>query len=400
MRIGVFSDSYTPYTSGVVTSIKTFKYELEKRGHEVFIFAPSYPHYHVEEKGIYRFYSLPSPTNPDFTLAIPVLPGLNMLVRRLNLDIIHVHSPVLMGRVGLRYAKKYRIPIVFTYHTMYDQYVHYIPLAQELAKDITIKYSNSFCNSCDHVIVPTPEVAEILKNYHIKTPVTVLPTGVPLQKFDGGVNEKDWLRRNYSIPENNKILLFVGRLAKEKNLEFLIKAFKKLKDSRPDTTLVLTAQGPIEADLKKLVKKLNMSLEDDVVFTGALPFDTLVKAYYSADLFVFSSLTETQGLVLIEAMAAGLPVVAVKASGVQDMVDHNINGILTAEDIDEFSQAVLTVLQDDELYARLKENAFKKAYLMSSEAMTTRLENIYNELCENYVGKRSRHLDFYRWFGA
>lgn len=398
MRIGVFSDSYTPYTSGVVTSIKTFKYELEKRGHEVFIFAPSYPHYHVEEKGVFRFYSLPSPTNPDFTLAIPVLPGLNMLVRRLNLDIIHVHSPVLMGRVGLRYAKKYRIPIVFTYHTMYDQYVHYIPLAQELAREITIKYSNSFCNSCDHVIVPTPEVAEILKNYHIKTPITVLPTGVPLQKFDGG--EEDWLRRNYSIPENNKILLFVGRLAKEKNLEFLIKAFKKLKDKLPNTTLVLTAQGPIEAELKKLVKKLNMTLEEDVVFTGALPFDTLVKAYYSADLFVFSSLTETQGLVLIEAMAAGLPVVAVKANGVQDMVDHNINGILTAEDMDEFSQAIFTVLQDDELYARLKENALQKAFLMSSEAMTTRLEDIYDELCENYVGRRSRRLDFDRWFGA
>ena len=267
MRIGVFTDSYKPYTSGVVTSICTFKDELIKMGHEVFIFAPSYPNYNEYEENVFRYYSLPSPTNKDYTLAIPVYPGMNRLLKKLDLDIIHVHSPVMLGRVGLHYAKKYGIPIVFTYHTLYDQYVHYVPIPQELAKKVAIKHSTSFCNQCDHVIVPSTEVEEILINNNVRKPISVIPTGVPLHKFTGKPGE-NWLRAHYSIPEENKILLFVGRLTKEKNLEFLIKAFAKVKQSMPNTTLVLTAQGPLEHDLKKLAKTLGLSLETEVIFTG------------------------------------------------------------------------------------------------------------------------------------
>jgi glycosyltransferase involved in cell wall biosynthesis len=398
MKIGIFTDSYKPYTSGVVTSIMTFKEELSRLGHEIFVFAPKYPHYNEDEDGVYRFYSLPSPTNPDFTLAIPILPGLNMLIKKLNLDIIHVHSPFTMGRVGLRYARKYNIPIVFTFHTLYDQYVHYVPVAHELAKEVTIKYSDYFCNQCDHVVVPTSEVEQILHNREVKTPVTVIPTGVPLHKYTK--TNGNWLRSQYDIPEGTRILLFAGRLTREKNLEFLIKAFKKIKNEIVNTCLVLTAQGPQESELKKLVLDLGMSLEKDVIFTGSVPFDILVDIYFSSDLFVFSSMTETQGLVLIEAMAAGLPVVAVRAYGVQDMVDNGVNGFLTSPNLNDFADAVCTLLQNDTTYCRFQKNALKKAESLSSANMAQKLEALYNRLYETNRPRRHRTIDITSWFGS
>ncbi|QGT99682.1 Glycosyltransferase [Candidatus Syntrophocurvum alkaliphilum] len=399
MKVGIFTDSYKPYTSGVVTSISTFKEELARLGHEIYIFAPSYPNHEDTEENVYRFYSLPSPTNSDYTLAIPVLPGLNMLVKKLDLDIIHVHSPFTMGRVGLRYARKYHLPILFTYHTLYEQYVHYVPLAQELAREVAIKYSSRFCNQCDHIIAPSNELKDVLEGYEVKSPISVIPTGVPINKFKN-VNDKDWLYKHYNIPEKNKILLFVGRLAKEKNLEFLIESFAQIKNTKPNTTLVITAQGPLENELKKLTLDLGLSLEHDVVFTGALPFDTLLNVYNSADLFVFASVTETQGLVLIEAMAAGLPVVAVSAYGVQDMVDHNINGYLTKNEKNDFSQAVCSILNNKELYDQMKNNAILKADALSSQNMARKLEDLYIELVSKKLKRQRRLIDVGSWLGS
>ncbi|HPT69580.1 MAG TPA: glycosyltransferase family 4 protein [Syntrophomonas sp.] len=395
MRIGIFTDSYKPYTSGVVTSITTFRDELTRLGHEVHIFAPSYPHYEDEEPNVYRFYSVPSPTNTDFTLAIPIYPGLGTLVKHLRLDIIHVHSPMIMGRVGLRYARKYNIPLVFTYHTRYDQYVHYVPVAQDFAKEVTVKYSSSFCNHCDHIIVPSEDIRTIVQENEVRKPVTVIPTGIPLQKFENG--DSAWLRANFDIPTENKILLFVGRLTKEKNLNFLIETFRIIKDKMPKTSLVLTAQGPLEDELKVLCGQLGLSSQD-VVFTGAVPYDTLGNVYHSADLFVFSSLTETQGLVLTEAMACGLPVVAVRASGVQDMVDDGVDGILTNLDTDELASAVCRVLGDDILYQHLQKNALLKAESLSARSMALRLEDIYERLRKGHTYRYNRLLNVSNWF--
>lgn len=392
MRIGIFSDSYKPYQSGVVTSIFTFKEELTRMGHEVFIFAPSYPGYSEEEPGVYRFLSLPSPTNPDFTLAIPVLPGMSGLMKKLDLDIIHVQSPFTMGRVGQHYARKHNIPLVFTYHTQYDQYVHYVPLAGDLARDITIKYSAKFCNNCDHIVAPSCEIKDFLISCNVATPITVVPTGVSLNKFNG--SDSRWLYKQYGIAANKKILLFVGRLTKEKNIEFLLQAFQTIHKRKPDAVLVLIARGPLEQDLKNLAHDLGVG--EAVIFAGALPFETLVNAYYSSDLFVFSSITETQGLVILEAMACGLPAVAVRASGVQDMVDSEVDGILTSLEVNEFSDAVCRVLDDTNVYQSLKDNALKKARALSSENMAKRLEGIYLELCSNRP-ERHKTVDNLTW---
>jgi len=389
LRIGIFTDSYKPYTSGVVSSIASFREELIRLGHEVYIFAPSYPNYEGgDEDNVYRLFSIPAPTNPEYTLAIPIYPGMTHLVRSLNLDIIHVHSPFTMGRVGLRYARKFNLPLVFTYHTRYDQYVHYLVVAQDLAKDLTIKYSSHFCNNCSHVIVPAAEIESMVRDFSVTAPISIIPTGVDLDKFSSG--DKEWLRKHYTIPAANRILLFVGRLTQEKNLPFLIQTFKEVKDHMPATTLVITAQGPMEAELKQLVIDLDLSLDSDVIFTGVLPFETLVDVYSSADLFVFASLTETQGLVLLEAMAAGLPVAAVRAPGVQEMVDDGINGILTDEDTGRFSAAICSILADEGLYCKMRQNALAKAEIYSSRNMALRLEEVYKKVLADTANRPGR----------
>lgn len=379
MKIGIFTESYKPYTSGVVTSISTFKDELTRLGHEIYIFAPKYPHHEEEEENVYRYVSVPAPTNPGYTLALPLNPGMMALMKKLQLDLIHVHSPFTMGRVGLHYARKFDLPLLFTYHTRYDQYVHYLPMAQDLVKDVTIKYSRHFCNECDHIIAPSYEIESIIRSQMVTTPITVIPTGIPLEKFNGG--DPYWLRKNYPVPPGNKILLFAGRLSQEKNIPFLIESFYRIKQKMPDTSLVLVAGGPLEDELKTMCIDMGLS-EHDVLFTGQLPFESLVNAYYSADLFVFSSLTETQGLVLIEAMAAGLPVVAVRASGVREMVEDGLDGLLTKEDCDEFAGAVCRILRDNAYYLRLRANAKLKAEQMSSQNMALKLEQVYMQMLE------------------
>ena len=189
----------------------------------------------------------------------------------------------------------------------------------------------------------------------------------------------------------------MGRLTKEKNLPFLIETFRIIKDKMPRTTLVLTAQGPLEDELKALCRQLELSSQD-VVFTGAVPYDTLVNVYHSADLFVFSSLTETQGLVLTEAMACGLPVVAVRASGVQDMVDDGVDGILTNLDMEELALAVCRVLSDDILYQYLQSNALLKAESLSARSMALQLEDVYKRLRKGHTYRYNRLLNVSNWF--
>jgi len=377
LKIGIFTESYKPYTSGVVTSISTFKDELTRLGHDIYVFAPNYPNYAEEEDNVFRYFSIPAPTNPGYTLALPVHPGMLSLMKKLQLDLIHVHSPFTMGRVGLHYARKFDLPLLFTYHTRYDQYVHYLPMGKELAKDVTIKYSRYFCNECDHIIAPSKEIESIIRSFLVTTPISVVPTGIPLDKFDGG--DPGWLRKNYPIPPHHRILLFAGRLSQEKNIPFLIESFHKIKQTLPDTTLVLVAGGPLEEELKELAACLGLA-QEDIIFTGQMAFESLLNAYYSADLFVFSSLTETQGLVLIEAMAAGLPVVAVRASGVREMVRDGEDGILTGEDSREFAAAACRILQDKEFYERLQANARMRAEELSSRNMAVRLEQVYEQL--------------------
>ncbi len=384
MKIGIFTDSYRPYTSGVVRSIETFSKELTEMGHEIYIFAPSYPKYKNERDGsVFRFVSIPTPTNSDFALALPFSLRLRRVVRRLNLDIIHVQSPFLLGALGARCARRLGIPLVFTFHTMYEKYVHYVPFAQTITSEITRTVCREFSNKCNMVIVPTMIVKEYLNEIGVRSPIRSVPTGIDIDIYSKG--DPNWLREKFNIDPDKKVLIFVGRLGQEKNVNFLLKSFADIAKTNPDTILVLVGEGPERKDLEH--ESELMGIRGRLIFTGTLSKEEVASAYCGSDIFVFASVTETQGLVVGEAKAAGLPVVAVRAYGVSEMVEDKVDGFLTELTQSEFTGKINLLLNNDELRAAMSKNARKNAEKLSSRNAALRLLEIYNESIQNKASK-------------
>ncbi|MCG8400174.1 MAG: glycosyltransferase family 4 protein [Firmicutes bacterium] len=375
LKIGVFTDSYRPYTSGVVRSIETFAEELQAQGHETYIFAPDYPNSPKHEEKVFRFLSVPAPTNNAFSLAVPVSTRLRPTLKKLGLDIIHVHSPFMLGRVGARWARKLHLPLIFTFHTLYDQYVHYIPFGQNITRELTKKFCADFCNNCDQVIVPTGVIAGHLKNWGVNSNIRVIPTGIKLADFRK--EQKNWLYKKFNIDPACRIIISVGRLGKEKNFSFLIDSYKQICSANPDTKLVLVGNGPEKDNLEKQCRRLGIA--DRVVFTGILTGEETALAYNSAHIFIFASVTETQGLVIGEAKTAGLPVVAVKAFGVSEMVEDGVDGFLTDLDMNQFVGAVNKLLVDEKLRQVMGRNAAGNAEMISSLNCTGKLIDSYYE---------------------
>lgn len=385
MNIGIFTDSYLPYTSGVVRSIQSFSEELIKTGHEVFIFAPDYKGC-SDEGRVFRFASIPSPTNPDFNIAVPFSLRFRPTIKRLNLDLIHVHSPFLLGRLGARYARRLDVPLVFTFHTLYDQYVHYVPFARSFTRELAQRISRDFCNQCDMVLVPTDVIGKYLREIGVNRPLKKVPTGIKVDDYLKG--DREWLRLKFNIAPENRILLFVGRLGQEKNIGFLLKSFSLINRDAGDAVLVLVGGGPEEEDLKE--KATALGIADKVYFTGTLPGNEVINCYAGADVFLFSSVTETQGIVIAEAKAAGLPVVAVGAYGVSEMVDEGADGFLTEEDPVQFSNRVVHILKNKDVYQEMSLQARVNAGQLSVANCTALLLGCYQELLERYHAKRKR----------
>ncbi|HAP93635.1 MAG TPA: glycosyltransferase family 4 protein [Desulfotomaculum sp.] len=377
MRVGIFTDSYLPYTSGVVHSIETFKEELVTMDHELYVFAPGYPGCRQEQQ-VFRFPSIPAPTNRDFALALPFSPQLRVVLGKWRPEVIHVHSPFMLGRVGVACARRLNIPLVFTFHTLYEEYVHYVPFAQNITKKITRLISRNFCNRCDLVIVPTAVIGDYLRKIGVYVSIKTIPTGIKIEEFS--YPDRGWLKRQYDIPEEDKVLLFVGRLGQEKNITFLVESFRRIAVEFPRARLVLVGGGPEEEPLKRRVRK--QDLWGRVFFAGKRPKDEVAKYYAGADLFVFASVTETQGLVIAEAKAAGLPVVAVKAYGVSEMVADGEDGFLTELSHDSFIKKILLLLSDDELRKSFSEKARKNAEKISARNCALSLVDSYQKLID------------------
>lgn len=379
LRIGFFTDSYRPYTSGVVRSIDLFTREFKERGHEVFIFGPDYPLKQCpKEERVFRFASIPAPTMPDYSVPIPLSAQLGSTIRRIKLEIIHVHSPFLLGRLGAYAARQYNLPLVFTFHTLYEQYAHYLPLARGAVKLLAQAVGRDFCNRCDLVVAPSRLVESYLGEIGVNTRVAVIPTGTDLVEFSDA--DKGWLRDNFGVAHDEKALLFVGRLGREKNIIFLLQSFYRVQQVFPRVKLIIVGSGPLEEKLRSLC--LDLELEQKVIFTGLLPRRELVHCYAGADLFLFPSVTETQGLVIGEARAAGLPVVAMSASAAAEMVVHGEDGLLAEPSPAEFSAAVVRLLQDRELYHKMRCRARDNAAAFSCAVSAEKMLDSYLELLE------------------
>ncbi len=380
MNIGVFTDSFRPYSSGVVRSIELFSREYTKRGHSVYTFCPDYPLTHTpEEESVFRFTSVPWPTMTDFSLPVPISVYLNQTIERLSIDIIHVHSPFLLGSLGARTARRHKLPLIFTFHTLYEQYVHYFPFVENTSKQVVQAIARDFSNRCNVVVAPSLLVADYLRQIGIKTSIVKIPTGIDMDEFKE--LDRNWLKNNYGVRSEEKVLLFVGRLGKEKNVEFLLESFQDVLRLIPDCRLVLAGKGPLEECLRQICRQ--QGIEDKVIFTGELSREQIVHCYASSDLFVFPSITDTQGLVIGEAKAAGVPVVAIRAFGPAEMVIHNEDGLLTELSLPAFTEAIIKLLKNEELYARMSKQSLINAPIISSELCAERMLEVYQGLIDD-----------------
>lgn len=400
MRIGIFSECYLPTNNGVVASIETFRKEMEKRGHEYFIFAPETEGYDDTESKdggpahVFRFPAFIWPSQKNYPVAWPInFRELSHQVERLNLDIIHSQHLFNLGRVGLKIGQKLDIPVVYTYHTLIAEYTHYVPVFGKLTKNVIIKISRDFCNACDQVVTPSPSMQKILKSYGVKQNIQAIPTGVNLEALQKPFSQEH-LRRMWQIPENTYLLLYVSRVAKEKNIGFLLKAFQHLlklrqnNESRPDVHLLMVGGGPELTYFKNLVKEWN--LESAITFTDMVKPELTKKYFGAADLFVFPSITETQGIVVTEAQAAGLPVVAVNKMGPSDIVNDNKDGYLTDLNIHQFAVKINKLLNDRELRHKMSQAARKNAEQYSSKSCAMKMEKLYDETITKYK-QTNRH---------
>lgn len=373
MKIGIFTNVYKPVINGVVNSISALKQGLEELGQDVYIFAPKHPNYKDNEKGIFRVESIKLSSKEKYRLSLPIFRKSSKVIKQL--DIIHTQYPFIMGNYASFFADIYNKPLIFTHHTQYEKYTHYIPFEQEITKKFTRWIVKDYANKCDCVIAPSESIKKMLLKQRIKSRIEVIPTGINLDVF-GNPNRKI-IRKKYNLGPEQKLLLYAGRIAKEKNLEFLLKAFKLVLNKKPNTYLMLVGRRAKKGYLINLIKKLH--LETKVFLVG---HSSLVQNYYAAaDLFVFSSVTETQGLVLVEAMAAGTPVVAVDSPGIREVVDGK-NGLLTKESLVEFSEKIIRVLDDSKLRKKMSENAIKTASNYSISKMAKRMLQVYKSILE------------------
>lgn len=357
MRVALFTNNYLPFRGGVTTAVETLRRGLEAQGHRAWVFAPASPAGRADPPSVFRYPSIPAPTYPGFSVPVPVSHRLARLARGLDLDIVHVHHPFLLGVTGRRLARRRGRPLVFTYHTRYEKYAHYVPLPQGLVRSLAVRLAGRFADSADLVVAPSEHIAATLRRRRVAARVAVIPTGVDLDVFSPG--DRGGARRRLGFPAEGLVCLYTGRLDREKSLERVLDAFESLAAGVSAATLHLVGQGSFAATLE--ARAAAGRARDRIVFHGGLPREELPDFYRAADLFLFASETETQGLVLAEAHACGLPAVAVRASGVDEVVVDGETGLLTKPETGEMADAAIGLLLDGERRRAMGEAARRLA---------------------------------------
>lgn len=380
MKILFISDVYFPRVNGVSTSIETFRNELQKLGHTIHLVAPDYLSSCKDETGILRVPSRRVPLDPEDRLM-----SYSWVMRQLEqfrnerYDIIHVQTPFTAHYLGIKLAKLLNIPCVETYHTFFEEYLyHYIPLVpKSLMRVIAQRFSRHQGNSLDGMIVPSHPMLNILKNYGITTQTEVIPTGIEPASFVPG--DRTAFRQQHNIPQDRPVLLFVGRIAHEKNIGFLLRVVQQVKINVPDVLFVIAGEGPARHSLQKTVHELG--IEENVMFIGYLDRDTeLNSCYRSADIFIFSSRTETQGLVLLEAMAQGIPVVSTAELGTRDVLHEGQGVWIAKEELADFSEKIITLLCNAEARISLGKKGREYTHGWSASKQAERLLNFYQRV--------------------
>jgi 1,2-diacylglycerol 3-alpha-glucosyltransferase len=344
VRIALFTNNYLPFCGGVTISVETLRRGLESSGHEAWVFGPRLTGAEDVSVKVVRYPSIPVATYPEFALAVPYSRRIDRMVTALDFDVIHAHHPFLLGPAARRLARRIRRPLVFTYHTRYEKYAHYVPLPLSLVQAAALRISAGFAAQADAVLAPSAVIRDELHARGVRAPIAVVPTGVDLERFRPG--DRVAARRSLGVGDDEPLVLYVGRLDREKSVDRVILAFERIASTIPGARLVLVGQGTEAERLRRAAA--GSPGAERIRFLGLRPHDTLAECYQAADVFLFASETETQGLVLAEAAACGLPAVAVDAPGCDEVVRDGDTGILTKGDPAALAEAVIGLLLDPE----------------------------------------------------
>lgn len=329
MRIGLFTDTYCPEINGVATSTQQLKKGLEMLGNEVFVFAPNIKNIAVDDKNVIRKYSIPFVLLKDRRVCLFNTRKAVNDIRALNLDIVHSQTEFVMGHLARLSAEEYNIPHIHTYHTVYEDYTHYLKIPgknSDFVKGLVRKASKYLCERADVVVVPTDKVRALLEGYGVRRDIYVQPTGIDYDKFSNpDMQRVAQLKEKYGIKSSNKVLIAAGRMAKEKNVAELVEFLPDIIKLQPDTMLVIVGEGPEKQNLEHMVKSLG--LERNVVFTGPVPWSEMQDYYALGDIFVSASTSETQGLTYIEALSSNKPLLVRWDDCLESVLCQNQNGI-------------------------------------------------------------------------
>lgn len=379
MNIGIFSDTYFPQLNGVATSIRTLANALRAKGHSVYIFTPSDPRCAGQpaEKDIFRLPSVPVWFVRDYRAGYIFPPHILKMIDRLDLDIIHTQTEFSLGFLGRLASANKGIPTVHTYHTMYEDYVHYIGGGHIISKEMARDFSGSFCNAAEAVIAPTHKTEQLLKSYGVTKPISVIPTGIDTSNF-----RKDRfspaeileLRHSLGLEADTPVIVSIGRIAKEKSIDTVIAALPALREKLPDIRMIIVGEGNEIENLSAFAASVGVG--DCVTFTGGKPWGEIGKYYQLGNVFCSASTSETQGLTFAEAMAAGVPVVAKKDECIENIIEDTVTGLLFEKDAD-LPDLLYRVLTEKDLSAELSQAAMEAIDRLSVEAFADHVEELY-----------------------
>lgn len=393
MNIVMFTNTYAPHVGGVARSVEAFAGAFRRRGHRVLVVAPLFPGVSSDEREVIRFPAVQHFSGSDFSVPVPVPGRVASTLRRFRPEIVHSHHPFLLGDTALRVAASRNLPVVFTHHTLYEEYTHYVPGDSPRLKRFVLDLVSGYCNLCDAVIAPSASIAELLVQREVTAPIEIIPTGVDIRIFAAGDGPS--FRKSRGIPSEAFVVGHVGRLAPEKNLDFLAEGVARFLLRHDKGVFLVAGEGAGRETLTSVFAAHGLSHR--LILAGVLDRRALADAYGAMDLFAFASHTETQGMVLAEAMAAGVPVVALDAGGVRDIVRDGRNGRLLGEEDREAFAAALTAVADLPMEGRRRfsQGAFETAEEFSLSRTAARTLALYERLAA--VAPSPKDVPASRW---
>ncbi|MHA1567383.1 MAG: glycosyltransferase [Alphaproteobacteria bacterium] len=377
MNIVMLTNTYSPHVGGVARSVEAFTNEYRRRGHRVLVVAPVFPNTPHHETGVVRIPAVQNFNGSDFSVVLPVPGLLTEALDRFRPTVVHSHHPFLLGMTALRVARYMGLPLVFTHHTLYEHYTHYIPGDSPNFKRFVIELATCYANLCDQVFAPSESIEQLLRQRGVAVPITVVPTGVALERFAAG--DGTGFRASLGIPRDAFVVGHLGRLAPEKNLRFLAEAVVDFLKADSRAHFLVVGEGPSAAEIHATFERAG---EGHRLHLAGVLRNDLADAYHAMNVFAFASKSETQGMVLTEAMAAGVPVVALDASGVREVVENGANGRLLAG---QSRPAFVSALQDianmtPAQFSKLKGGALAAAENFSTERSVARALACYRQL--------------------